>query len=101
MHLQKEADLAKARGYRDEAKGYDRERKHIQQRLLRAVEHPCTEYTWECSGADVGESPLHYPRAVCTALKWLKMDEQTAHRLLNVGVQGKGKMRTGTHCGVD
>ena len=75
MHLQKEADLAKARGYRDEAKGYDTQKKHIQRQLQRAVEHPCTDYTMECSGAEVGESPLLYPRAICTALGWLGMDK--------------------------
>ena len=89
-----EADRTKAREYRDQAKAHDKERKRIQLQLTRAVKHPCTEYTYEASGANVGESPFQYPRAICTALGWLGMDEQTARRLVNVGGVGKGKVRS-------
>ena len=88
-----EADRAKAREYRDQAKVHDKERNRIQQQLTRAVKHPCTEYTYEASGAAVGESPLHYVRAICTALGWLGMDKQIARRLANVGGVGKGKVK--------
>ena len=89
---QAQADFDDANVKRDQARIADFQKILIQIEPQRACHHPATHYTEQFSGAEICESPILYPRALCTTLKKLGVDGPKVCQLLNIG--GQGKVRT-------
>ena len=78
-------------GLRQEAKRLLDERARVQKHVTRAVHHPATHHSAEASGAQPGEPPEHFPRALRRTLLCLGVEMSQADHIIGRAEGAKSK----------